>query len=126
MKDYIFYRKFLRNEDDDGLPLKNVRRLSDINIDDVSKSSVEAKMCLEVAMEEIKEQGHKIRQLKKKVNRLESVVCDLRSLIKELKYKKFLSKSNDTLSVSYSNSLFHIDTCFLCNIRINKKIYIFI
>ncbi|KAL2740518.1 THAP domain-containing protein 6-like isoform X2 [Vespula squamosa] len=99
-QNYIFYRKFLQNEDDDGLPLKNERRLSDINIDDVSKSSVEAKMCLEVAMEEIKEQGYKIRQLKKKVNRLESVICDLRSLVKELKYKKFLSMSNDTLNGS--------------------------
>lgn len=71
------------------------------------QSFVEAKVCLEVAMEEIKEQDHKIRQLQKKVNRLESVVCDLRSLIKELKYRKFLPMSNnDTLNVSYSNSLF--------------------
>ncbi|KAF7417869.1 hypothetical protein HZH68_000522 [Vespula germanica] len=86
-----------------AIPSINLKRnlqtdLSNVQTNDVSKSSVEAKMCLEVAMEEIKEQGHKIRQLKKKVNRLESVVCDLRSLIKELKYKKFLSKSNDTLS----------------------------
>jgi len=49
---FSFFRKSTRDEDLD-VPLKRIKNMKDINVDEVSKNADEAKIVLEIAMETI-------------------------------------------------------------------------
>lgn len=70
---------------ENNLSLDNVFRLGDINIDKVSKSPADSKMCLEVAMETIYELRKKIKRYRTTVKRLEDKVSNLQSLVDNLR-----------------------------------------
>lgn len=103
MSEFLF-RKLIEHPELD-VPLKNVKSMRDIDLSEVSKKPDEAKMALEVAMEIIKDQNRRIRNLQSHVNKLKRRISSLTSLKIHSRKKTLVSDQvMDHLNVSISSS----------------------
>lgn len=84
----IYYSTSSTEQSAEEIPLKNIKRITDIDIEKISQSPLEAKICLEVLIEELHEKQKKVKHFRDKVAKLQKTVKVLRSLIKTLKDNK--------------------------------------
>lgn len=83
------------------VPLKNIRSMKNININEILKKPDEAKIVLEIAMETIQDQQRKIRNFQSHVNKLKKRVQSLTALNKHLHDNNFISdKALEHLNIS--------------------------
>lgn len=97
----ICYRSLSTEHSAEEEPLKNIKRITDIDIKKISQSPLEAEVCLEVLIGELHEKQKKVKHFRDKVGKLQKTVKNLRSLIKTLKDNKLItSTARDILKVS--------------------------